>query len=184
MPSFVLSNFRSQIFIPIFCGIFGIGLFDQGQVNSSELISPSDSKVSLEALVCVDNMDFPITRVDVWGTATFESTEYQYLASYVGKSQYPDDLVIAVNVRGECEVAFHNPGGHSVPLASQLPKPVARQLTLARYRYLLNQSGKQQFQRGVNESVAGQEEVIWFDEQVWALQQLGISIPEQVKVKE
>jgi hypothetical protein len=122
----------------------------------------------------------PITRTVLVGSTRLQGKEYYLLTAY--SQDGSSDLIISVT-GDRCIEEFFNPMGDPIPLASAVPESVAQQLTLARYQQRLDREGKETLQQQIDRSVASAESPVWFAEEVWALQQLGIAIPDNVQVQ-
>jgi hypothetical protein len=126
-----------------------------------------------------------ITSTELIGSTHYQEKEYYLLAAY--SQNESADLIISVTVDSitehRCTEEFFNPMGDPIPLASVVPETVAQQLTLARYQQRINQIGKAALQQQINQSADSVEHPSWFAEEVWALQQLGITIPDNVQVQ-
>jgi hypothetical protein len=125
----------------------------------------------------------PIVRSELIGSSRLQGKDYYLLATYTENSQQPTNLIISVT-NESCEELFFNPMGDRVPFARVVPQPVAQQLTLAQYRREIQRIGKDRFQQQVSEGAASTQNPIWFAEEVWALQQLGITVPANVRVQQ
>jgi len=124
-----------------------------------------------------------VTEVAEWGRFQQGETTYFYLAaSNETLPKRGDDLVIRQTPEG-CERVHFFPT-EVLPLAHSLPTPVARNLRLQRYQLWVEAHSLAELQAQVNAATTGQEEVVWWDEEVWALKQLGIEIPENVVVEQ
>jgi hypothetical protein len=121
-----------------------------------------------------------ITRTALIGSTRFQDKEYYLLSAY--SQNEAADLIISVT-SDRCTEEFFNPMGDPIPLASAVPEAVAQQLTLARYQQRIDREGKEALQQQVDRSAASTENPTWFAEEVWALQQLGITIPENVQIQ-
>ena len=121
-----------------------------------------------------------VARAELIGTTRLQGTEYYLLAAYEQGDEVGSDLVIS-SVGGTCKRIFYNPMGDRLALSSQVPQAVARQLTLQRYQREIDRIGREGFQQRVNQSGSG-ESVTWYDEEVWGLKQLGISVPATVRM--
>jgi hypothetical protein len=122
----------------------------------------------------------PITRTALIGSTQLQGKEYYLLAAYSQNEAV--DLIISVT-GDRCTEEFFNPMGDPIPLASAVPEAVAQQLTLARYQQRIDREGKEALQQQIDRSATSTENPAWFAEEVWALQQLGITIPENVQVQ-
>ena len=125
----------------------------------------------------------PIVRSELIGSSRLQGRGYYLLATYTKNNQQPTNLIVAVT-NGSCEELFFNPMGDRVPFASVVPQSVAQQLTLAQYRREIQRIGKDRFQQQVNQGAAATQNPTWFAEEVWALQQLGITVPANVQVQQ
>jgi hypothetical protein len=122
----------------------------------------------------------PITRTALIGSTRSQGKEYYLLAAYSQNEAV--DLIISVT-GDRCTEEFFNPMGDPIPLASAVPESVAQQLTLARYQQRIDREGKETLQQQIDRSAASTENPAWFAEEVWALQQLGITIPKNVQIQ-
>lgn len=125
----------------------------------------------------------PIIRSELIGSSRLQGKDYYLLATYTENNQQPTNLIISVT-NGRCEEVFFNPMGDRVPFASVVPQSIAQQLTLARYRQEIQRIGKDRFQQQVNQGAAATRNPTWFAEEVWALRQLGITVPANVQVQQ
>jgi hypothetical protein len=121
-----------------------------------------------------------ITRTALIGSTRLQGKEYYLLAAY--SQNEAADLIISVT-GDRCTEEFFNPMGDPIPLASAVPEAVAQQLTLARYQQRIDREGKETLQQQIDRSAASTENPAWFAEEVWALQQLSITIPENVQIQ-
>jgi len=159
---------------------------DRAELSSSQVyrgVRPpaSEQKVPLPVLACLRNREaYEIEQVDLWGQTTLDHLTYYYLAAYTDSSGYPHDLVIAVNSDNQCKVKLFDPIGEGVPLSSSLPTGVARELRRQRYQYYVDEYGNSSLASQVKAIAAGEETVSWFDEEVWALRELGITVPDEI----
>ncbi|NBD31703.1 MAG: hypothetical protein GVY17_01685 [Cyanobacteria bacterium] len=143
----------------------------------------SEDKVPLSALGCFVNREaYDIEQVDLWGQTTLDHLTYYYLAAYTDSSGFPHDLVITVNSDNQCKVKLFDPIGEGVPLSSSLPTGVARELKRQRYQHYVDKYGNSSLASQVKAIATGEETVSWFDEEVWALRELGITIPDVVVI--
>lgn len=155
-------------------------------IGLSVAMSWSIASAQLPAAVqsCIPTQTrLPITRSEIIGSTRLSSRTYYLLAAYAEGQTRPADLVISTE-GDSCQEEFFNPMGDWLSLAQFLPQSVARQLTLARLRRAMEQAGSAAaFQQQINQAVENGNPV-WFEEEVWALQQLGIAIPANVQVQE
>jgi hypothetical protein len=121
-----------------------------------------------------------VTRTEWVGKTELEGKIYYLLAAYGQGDERAIDLLISV-ADGQCQMALYNPTGDRLPLKRVIPQAAARQLTLQRYRQILNQQGQAKMQQQVNEwaKIPG---ATGYDEEAWALRQLKIAVPNHVKI--
>jgi hypothetical protein len=110
-----------------------------------------------------------VARAEVIGSTTAQGKNYYLLAAYEQGDPVASDLIISTANRS-CRREFYNPTGDRLSLASAVPQTVARQLTLKRYQREIKRIGRAEFEQQVKQSRSDR----WFDEETWALQQLGI----------
>jgi hypothetical protein len=121
-----------------------------------------------------------VTRTELVGKTELEGKSYHLLAAYGQGDDRAIDLVISV-AGGQCQTVLFNPTGDRLLLKIAIPQAAARQLTLQRYRQILKQQDQARMQQQVNEW-AKIADVAGYDEEVWALRQLKIVVPNHVKV--
>ena len=133
---------------------------------------------------CIPDWNGYFERSELVSQTQADAKEYFLLYLYQPGTQSPDPLVISRPVGGgECTQEFLNVTGDDVSLSQALgSREVGRQLTLGIYQKDLERLGRDGLQRHVNEAASGAAPVEWHDEHVWALQQLGIVIPDNVRV--
>lgn len=120
----------------------------------------------------------PIERVETIAHTQAHQKDYYLLSAYSASGQ-GIDLVISTK-RGQCQQEFFNPAGEVSSLTQTLGQDVARQLALGRYRRELQMLGRTKLQERINGTAASKG--IFYAEDVWALRQLGFSIPQSVHV--
>ncbi|MBP0019421.1 MAG: hypothetical protein J7647_17940 [Cyanobacteria bacterium SBLK] len=146
----------------------------------------SSAGVTVEALqTCIPDWNGFFARSEIVGSTQYEGKEYVLLHLYQPDTPFPDPLVVSRPVGGgDCTQEFLDISGSDVSLAEVLgEREIGRQLTLALYRGELERLGREGLQQQVNEAAEGENAVEWWDEEVWALRQLGIEIPSNVVVK-
>lgn len=110
-----------------------------------------------------------VARAEVVSSTTLQGKTYYLLAAYEQDDPVASDLLIST-VNRSCQREFYNPTGDRLALARAVPQAVARQLTLQRYQQEIKRIGRTAFEQQVKQSRSD----LWFDEEAWALQQLGI----------
>jgi len=162
----------------LFSSLFLLGLVLVGlpALLTPPILQASPPPASVAA--CIPQQQ--VARTEPIGSTQYNGSTYYLLAAYEAGDSVSSDLVISTQ-GNQCAIDFYNPMGDAIALSSELPQPVARQLTLARYRIQLQQLGQAEFQRQINEAAQGNP--TWFDEEVWALQQLGLEVPGSVQIQ-
>ena len=151
-----------------------------------------------QVMTCIpDDPPGIVEAVEVAGLAEVDGTDYIYFYAYdtaipentensndptaPNYEAYPSNLVISLT-DGACEMEHFNPMGDPIPLAQTLDQEVARRLTLDRYQRTIEQIGRNGLQARINrwaEDPGVQGAYLW-DEEQWALEQLGMAIPESL----
>jgi hypothetical protein len=122
-----------------------------------------------------------IVRSELIAQTRSQSKTY-YLLSAIPASGNSIDLVISVN-RNRCTQEFFNAPGDTVSLTSVVGQEVARKLAFERYQQEVEKFGRQKLQQQINQAAKAANGV-FYPEEVWALKQLGFSIPATVRVTE
>jgi hypothetical protein len=126
----------------------------------------------------------PVARVDNLSNYAFESATY-YLFGLLEEGQpanAPPVLLVIKTTGQDCHELFFNPAGEPVQLAQFMPQTVARRLTLGLYEHQIDKIGIDKFKADIAKVTASRASITWFDEEVWALRQLGIEIPSNVRI--
>lgn len=166
-PSFVLA----------LTSVFGVLIVS---VASASPPMGKNSQLSVALKPCIPSDQ--VAKTELVSQARLNNTTYYLLSAYELNDTQGTDLVISL--QGErCKQLFYNPMGDSIPLANSVSKKVARQLTLGRYQQEIKKIGRQKFQQQINESASQEKQVTWWDEEVWALRELGLKVPKNVVVK-
>lgn len=159
-----------------------VSLFGVLIINTASANSPPNSEARLSAALnpCIPSNQ--AAKVEPIGFARVSGIDYYLLSAYELNDTQGTDLVISL--RGDrCKQVFYNPMGDPIPLANAVGKQVARQLILSRYQRKIKELGRDKFQQEINESATNSKQVVWWDEEVWALRQLGLKVPKNVVVK-
>lgn len=151
-------------------------------INTSHVKTQTTNSGKLPAALkpCIPSVQ--VARVSLISTAHSNNVEYYLLSAYELNDTQGNDLIISLT-GNRCKDIFYNPMGDAIPLSSSVSKEIARQLTLGRYQQTIKKIGQEKFQQQVNESASEKKQVVWWDEEVWALQQLGFKVPPNVVVK-
>jgi hypothetical protein len=156
-----------------FLALFLVSLITIGWLNGQAIAAAPNAVNS-----CIPSAQ--VARTELVAQTQMQGKTY-YLFNAYEQSEEESASPLLISVSGSnCQTAFYSPGGDSRPLSSVVSQPVAQQLTLQRYRPAIARLGKEAVQTQVNGAAAG---TLWYAEEVWALQQLGIKIPAQVKVQ-
>jgi len=122
-----------------------------------------------------------IVRVEQIASTRFQGRDYYLLAVYDSENQAFDWVVSIAN--GQCREELLNTPGDVISLTRLVGQDVARQLALGRYRRDLQRNGREKIQQRINRAAAAPNG-LFYPEDVWALRQLGFSIPSNVRVTE
>lgn len=145
---------------------------------------------------CINSIEPPglVRAVDIAGTATVEATEYYYLYAYDQEvpdnpeptsadspnwTGYPSDLIISLQ-SDHCEIEHLGTPGDHIALASVVSQVAARNLTLDRFERVIEAIGRENFIARVESWDTGDGQYSLWDEEEWALNQIGIDIPERL----
>lgn len=151
-------------------------------VSISDAQTQTDSNGQLPAALnaCIPSVQ--VAQVSLVSKARSDGVDYYLLSAKELNDTQGTDLIISLT-GSRCHQVFYNPMGDPIPLAESVEQGIARQLTLGRYRRELNKIGREAFQRQINSAADTEKQVVWWDEQVWALQQLGLKVPTNVVVE-
>jgi hypothetical protein len=150
---------------------------------------PLQAQVPENLAACLPKQTrLPIARVDNGANYVFEGETYYLLSLFFKKvvdgvesiDTLPTTFVAKTTGQG-CKAVFFNPGGETVQLASVMPQEVARHLTLGLYEDQIKKIGIDKFKADILATTRSETSVTWFDEELWALRQLGIPIPDNVQ---
>jgi hypothetical protein len=177
ISSFNRKRLRSALLSALLVSILGIGFI---------LIAPRSLRAQVPDSVaaCIpDRIRKPVGQVNNIANYAFEGETY-YLLGLLEEGEPADapPVLLVVKTAGQdCQEVFFNPGGESVQLAASMPLTVARRLTLGLYEREIAEIGREKFQADLVQSASSRASVTWSDEEIWALKQLGISIPSNVQ---
>lgn len=123
-----------------------------------------------------------VVSAQVVATAQKSGSTYYLMNAYQSNDPIPSDLLISVKAP-RCTLHLYNPMGDVIPLSRFVPEDVARSLVLQRLKSAVKEiGGKEQFQQRLLAESSQTDLSYWSPEELWALQQLGIRPPENVKV--
>ncbi|MDJ0647133.1 MAG: hypothetical protein QNJ60_00365 [Xenococcaceae cyanobacterium MO_188.B19] len=110
-----------------------------------------------------------------------EQKEYFLIYMYQPNFPYPAPLIISRPLNGgACKEEWFNHMGSDISFYRALgDRQIARQLNLGMYQKELKNTTKEAYQNFINE--VAQVNSQWREERIWALKQLGFSIPENVR---
>ncbi len=145
----------------------------QGDFNSTRVLG-------LEA--CYPDLNGFFERSELMSQTWDEEKEYFLIYLYEPNLLEPYNLVISRPLKGKgCTQEWLDLTGDEVSLYKGFNnRQIARQLTLRRYEKRLETISKEQLQEQLNE--LAEVNPNWREEDVWALKQLGFSIPPNVNV--
>ncbi len=150
-------------------------LFCLGLLAVSVVSRPSTAQQPSSLDACIPQP--LVVRTELIGSTQVEGETYHLLIAYEEVDEFGSDLIIST-VNGQCELKFWNPMGDPIPFADFIPQVAARQLTLASYQHAIEKVGRDDFDKSVAEAIVQGAAEFWFDEEKWALRQLGFDIPE------
>ncbi len=123
-----------------------------------------------------------VARVQAVATAQKSGISYYLMNAYQRNDPVPTDLLVSVNRQAQCSLLLYNPMGDVIPLSRFVPQDVARQLVKVRFNLAIEKAGgKEKFQQQLLNS-ANQTDSYWAPEEVWAMNQLGIQLPEGIEI--
>lgn len=102
------------------------------------------------------------------------STNYWLYYTYGAldtKQQYAMELILTTT-SNSCDASYWNAAGHSFSYASVVPIDVAKQFSLAGFQRHLDRVGQQAFEAYYTSANPS----LFFEEDLWALRQLGIDL--------
>jgi hypothetical protein len=178
ISSFNRKRLRSALLSAVLVSILGIGFV----VTASPRALRAQVPDSVAACI-PQRIRKPIAQVNSIANHVFEGETY-YLLGLLEEGEpadAPPALLVVKTVGQDCQEVFFNPGGESVQLAGSMPLTVARRLTLGLYEHEIEEIGREKFQADLIKAAGSRDSVTWFDEEIWALKQLGISIPSNVQ---
>jgi hypothetical protein len=150
----------------VFCLCLGWAKFTRAETDIPEALRPC-----IPATV----WRYRIGTVEAIAQTRYQNVDYYLFHLYPENSQpfTPEALRfphIISSANQVCEVVYSNPSNDEHWMSDSVPQPVANQLTLARYRFFINEEGLEQFkQRNLPYYQQSQA-----PEVQWALQQLGL----------
>ena len=123
-------------------------------------------------------------RSELVSQARDEEKEYFFIRLYQPNTKDPDRLVISQPLEGgNCNQELLDITGDALSLSKGLNnRQIGYQLTLGLYQKELESLGAEGLQNYLKE--VAQVNPYWHEEQIWALKQLGLSIPENVRAIE
>jgi len=171
----------SQRIRPICFGLSSILLLIV-MCGAVQIVNAQTSQIPDVVKDCLPTKTRPaIARSELIAQASFKDKIY-YLLSAIPASGNGIDLVISV--KGDrCTQEFFNAPGDQVSLTSVVGQEAARKLALGRYQREIKQFGRPKLQQQINQAAIAPNGV-FYPEDIWALKQLGFSIPAQVRVME
>lgn len=191
---------KSKLIKLLACSLVTLGLIlaCAGLKGAAQVEILDAQAVREQVMPCIpDNPPGFIKEVEIAGQAEVDGTTYYYFYAYQSEvpenpenpddptapnyEGYPSNLVISVT-DGTCSMDHFNPMNDPIPLAQTLEQEVARLLTLDRYQRTIEQIGRDGLQARIDswaEDPGVNGTTLW-DEEQWALEQLGMDIPESL----
>lgn len=140
------------------------------------------TQIPNEVLTCVPNEG---AKYELLGVAKQQETEYYLLSIYAYADEDPTERwdVVIQHDRAGC-LLLHHLGSGLKPISAYMAVETARQLELQRYQHWIEKAGsKEKFQQTLIARTADPGVPHYLSqEQVWALKQLGISIPSTYRI--
>jgi len=146
----------------------------------SGLFTPSYSQTSLTEVksTCIPE---GVVRTQPVTTVSEKGIQYRLLDAYTEGASMPFSLL--VSLKGEsCQILLSNPMNDFYPYHRVVPLQVAQHLALGELRYSMNKlGGMDKFLATLQPRSEGSS---WefAEEDIWALQHLGITPPKNIKV--
>lgn len=137
-----------------------------------------DPQLPTSLAACIPNQPPGlIVKTELVSQTQIDSKTYYFFYAFdEPNSPYPSNLIISLEAN-RCYLEHFNPNSDPIPLAESIGQQAARNLTLGRYQGEIEKIGFQGLQNRVNSwAKNGQGYTLW-DEEEWALRQLGINIP-------
>lgn len=196
MPGQIFRRSALVLLGAIAVAIFGLK-FDTVTVSAQQQtpVQPDAQVLQEQVMSCIpDNPPGIVKEVQLAALAEVEDTTYYYFYAYQSEvpenpenpddptapnyEGYPSNLVISV-ADGTCSMDHFNPMNDPIPLAQTLEWGVARLLVLDRYQRTIEQIGRDGLQARIDSWAedAGVNGTTLWDEEQWALEQLGMDIP-------
>lgn len=111
-----------------------------------------------------------------------DSTIYYLINAYESGDPQPSELLIALN-RQKCSLLLYNPMNDVIPLSRFVPTDVARQFAVEKLQIAITKAGgKKQFQQKLLAEGRQIGVTHWTPEDLWALQQLDIRAPRNIRL--
>ena len=132
---------------------------------------------------CFPEWEGYFERSEFISQANDQQKDYYLIHLYQPQTEFPDLLVISLPVGGgDCIQEVLNITGDDISLSAALNNPqIGRQLTLELYQREIEKFGRESVQQHLNETAQSSSSIEWHEEDIWALQQLGFSIPKNVR---
>ena len=146
----------------------------------SGLFTPSYSQTSLTEVpsACVPE---GVVRTEPVTAVSEKGIQYRLLDAYTEGAFMPFSLL--VSLKGEsCEILLSNPMNDFYPFHRVVPLQVARYLALGELRYSINKLGGIDKFRATLQPPSEGSSWEFAEEDIWALQHVGITPPKNIKV--
>lgn len=138
------------------------------------------SEIPRDIRACIPTMQ--IAKIEPVTVVQKAPTIYYLMNAYESGDPQPSELLIALN-RKKCSLLLYNPMNDVIPLSRFVPTDVARELALQKLQIAITKAGgKEQFQQKLLAQARQIGVTSWTPEDLWALQQLGIRAPRNIRV--
>ncbi|MBD2772609.1 hypothetical protein [Iningainema tapete] len=142
------------------------------------LFAPSYSQTTEVLSACVPE---GVVRTEPVTAVSEKGIQYRLLDAYTEKASLPFSLL--VSLQGEsCQILLSNPMNDFYPYHRVVPLQVARQLALGELRYSINKLGGMDKFRATLQPRSEGSSWEFAEEDIWALQHVGITLPKNIKV--
>jgi hypothetical protein len=147
-------------------------------IGSNQAVSSDFSKVPKLARTCIPGAG-QVAYAELVIAVPKNAETYYLLSAYQESNSYPSDLIVSVNGK-QCRRRFYNPAGDYVSFEPYVGQDVARQFALEQIRRDIQAiGGEKKYQQ---ELLRIANQIDWTPEKVWALQQMGFQLPQNIRI--
>jgi hypothetical protein len=146
------------------------------------LFAPTNSQTSqIEVPIACVPKGIGVVRTELVTAVSEKGIQYRLLDAYTEGASVPFSVLVSLKGKS-CQILLSNPMNDFYPYHRVVPLQVARQIALGELRYSIDKLG------GINKFrptfQSGSQGSSWefAEEDIWALQHLGITPPKNIKV--